>query len=340
MINWPWVDRGGVHFSPADRGRLVQVDESYEGLQIDDIIIDVDFIDRITLKEGDGFTVRGRNYERNGGLDVRLDSDKLRVDATQDRRWLGFGVGDLFGRDERNSWLEITYPAGSKFGLVSADIGAGRLIAGSFDCEELHIDNSFGKIEISSVSCGSMKVNSASGDTSLTGVSVSGNAAVNNDFGSVKLNNVTAGGLTVGLSSGNVGVDGVTADTLEISNAFGRIDLKNIEVDSLELSLSSGDLVANSIKTLDLMVESHFGSVRFDRLDLGRFGQVDQRSGNVTLNLDKNEDDVSYELAATAGNVSVNENRKGNSASGRSAGAETSLRVNSDFGNITLVFLK
>ena len=333
-----WFDRGGIRFSGSDRGALVKVDENYDGFT--DIVLDADFFTSITYKEGDGYAVRGQNYERYGGLNVRVDSGTLHIDAKRDRKWLNFGIDEWFKWNEKECWLEITYPKGAKFGAVNANVSAGHVIAGGFDCEELYIDNSFGKIEVSAVSCGTMLINSASGDTRISGVDVRGKASVDNDFGNVNMKDVGANDLIVDLNAGNASISGVTAATFRVSNDFGKITLENIEADTLTLRNNSGDLSAERVKTKDLFVDSDFGLVRIDRLEFSGVSEIEQNSGDVRVSLDMSEDDLSYELSASAGSVNVDGERYGNSTRSRNAGAEASLRISADFGAITLKFLK
>ena len=331
-----WFERGGS--SAANLGSLITVDESYDSFS--SITLNADFIGSVTLKEGSGYAVRGQNYERFGGLNARLDGETLYVDATRDRRWMRYSFDGLFGSAERDTWVEITYPKGADLSLVNADLSAGRINASGLDCEELYIDNSFGRIDVSTVLCDRLTVNSASGDTQLAGINVRGNAVVDNDFGNVSLTNIIAGSLTVDLNAGNAKVTGVTAESLSVSNDFGKIGLKDIETDSLRLNLNSGDLEAESIKTFDLFAKSSFGLVRFDRLELSGRAEIDQSSGDVNISLDLREDDLSYELGTDAGNVNIDGRRSGNSVYNRNTEAEASLSVTSNFGNITLKFLK
>lgn len=335
-----WIDRGGIHLANAENGNLVTVDKSYKSLK--DIVVNADLMSSITFKEGDSYSVRGQNYERYGGLNVRLSGDTLYIDATRSHKWLNFDIGikNLVNGDADSSWLEITYPKGAKLGNVHVDLGTGSVSASDIDCDELYLEDSFGKINASTVSCGKLTVKAASGDVQLSGLDVSGSASVNDSFGNVNITGASADSLTVDLSAGNASISDVTARTADISNNLGRIGLNNLTADSLGLKLSSGDLNADSITTNDLSAESSLGKISIDRLVLNGSGLIKQSSGDVSVNLDMNESDLSYELDTNTGSVNVDGRSFGSYMSNNSTGAGASLTVNSSLGNITLRFMQ
>jgi len=333
-----WLDRGGFHTATTDRGNLVKVDETFAGFS--DIDLNVDFLDRITFKEGEEFAVRGQNYERNGGLKVNQDGGTLRVEAKREGRWLNIGLQDFrSGFRENETWVEITYPKGSEFGNVTANVSAGRVYVETLDCVELYVDDSFGRVDISSLTSSRLTVNAASGDVRLTGVEVNGTAVIDNDFGNIDLSDANADSMTVNLNSGHAKVRNVNANALHISNDFGKLDIDGVTVKDLTMSLSSGDLTAGYVNTNDLTVRSSFGTIRIDRLVLTGRGDIEQNSGDVNVSLDMSEDDLSYELNTNAGSVTIDGRKSSGSIINRSPGTGASLRIDSDFGAITIKFL-
>ena len=331
-----WADRDGIH-SGSDRGRLVKVDESYKGFK--DIELNADFFDQVTFKEGDGYAVQGQNYERYGGLKVRLDGDKLTIDSKREGRWINIGI-DFLNWDEKDCWLEITYPKGAKFGSVRADMDAGRLNVSGFTCDDLYIDNDFGKVEVSAISCEFLTLIANSGDVRLSDIDVKKDATIDNDFGNVSLTEFDADVLRTKLNAGNANIKGVSADTIDIKNDFGRIDIDDVTADMLTLKLNSGDLSADSIKTKDLFIDSDFGLIRIDLLDLSGNGEIEQDSGDVRVGMNMDEDDLSYEIYTDAGSISVDGKKFTGSVVNHSAGKDASLIINSNFGKVTLKFLK
>jgi len=293
-----WFDRGGFHLSNSDRGALVKVDEMYDGCS--SIELNVDFIDKITLKEGDDFRVRGQNYERFGGMKVEKAGSTVIVNSTREDRWLSIDPDNWHRSWTSNDcWIEITYPAGSNLDVVTANLSAGR-------------------INISDIDCGMLMIN--------------------NDFGDVEVNGAKADDITFNLSAGNAKIKSALAKMIDISNDFGKVSLESTTADRLTLKISSGDVSADTLNLGDMFVKSDFGSVKFERLVLGGRGDIEMSAGDVNIGLSMSENEVDYDLHAELGRVTV-DGKSGGSKSHTSDGSGASLMINSDFGAITLRFL-
>jgi len=293
-----WLDRGGFHLTSEDRGNLIKVDETYDGCS--NIEVNVDFINKVTLREGDDFRVRGQNYERFGGMRVEKNGSALIVNSTREGRWLNLDPVNWHGNWNTNDcWIEITYPAGSKLDFVAANISAGR-------------------ISVSDIDCGTLRIY--------------------NDFGDVEVNVANANDIIFNLSAGNAKVRSALANNIDISNDFGKVDLESTTANNLTINISSGDVSADTINAGDLFVQSDFGSVKFERLDISGRGNIKMSAGDVNIGLSMSEDDIDYDLNTELGRVTV-DGRSGGSLSHTSAGSGASLSINSDFGAITLRFL-
>jgi len=293
-----WVDRGGFHLANTELGELVKVDEKYNSFK--NIEINADFFDRITIKEGDAFAVRGQNYERFGGLSVELDGDTLRVESRHDNRWdLNIGVTN-WGYKQDRAWLDVTYPKGSKLSDVRGTFSAARVTIKDLDCETITIKD---------------------------------------DFGDVDLESVTADKLTADLSAGRLQTKNISAKTVSASSDFGKIEMDGTEADSLTLKLSAGDLSSNDTRAGNLNVKSDFGKVALDRLAFTGQCEIKCSSGDVSVGLLMNKDDLSYELSTEAGSVYVDGQRERSSITSRVPGSTADLRANADFGSVRLKFL-
>jgi hypothetical protein len=332
-----WIERGGFHLVDNDAGKLVKVDEKYDGFK--DIIIDADFFERIDVKEGDRFAVRGQNYERFGGLEVRLDGDTIRIDSKADRRWsIDFGVGEWF--NNHDTWLEITYPAGAELGVVDMKLSTGGIFANGIGCDELIIKNSFGNIEAKAVRCGRLDVNAAAGEIDLNDAVVSGNASIDNDFGDVAIGNIQAGSFSAKLDSGKLEGSKITADTVSFQNSFGKIEVNGLETDNLTADLNSGDLLGYDVSAKDLTITNDFGKIKMERLAFTGHCEIDNSSGDIGLELLMDIDSLSYELKTDAGSVSIDGQKSNGSVSSRVPGSSASLNASTDFGSIQVDFLR
>ena len=332
-----WVDRGGMHLKGADLGDLIKVNETYKGFK--NIQVNADYIGRVTLKEGDGYTVRGENYERYGGLAASLNGDTLEIEAKREKKWLAnFGLDELW--DTESTFLEITYPKGADLGDIRVDIAMSKVSAAGIACGKLDIRNDFGSIDVSGASCGDMALRAAAGAVSLAGADVEGTCDIRDDFGNVEMKDVSAKTLSAELSSGSLKASSLDAATMKISSDFGKIVLDGAEAEDMTLKLASGDLQADNVTTGGLTVINEFGKTTLDRLLFTGRCEIDASSGSVALKLRMVEDDLSYELEASAGSVSVDGAKFSGSVRNRAPAASASLTVRCDFGSVNLDFLK
>lgn len=338
-----WVDRAGFHlgdYANGSAGNLVTVDENYDSFK--SIVINADYFDHVVLKEGSGYSVRGQNYERYGGLDVNLDGDTIRVESRADRRWrINMGLDHVLQTSD--TWLEITYPAGMGDRNVEINLSAGDISVTNLNAGFINIDNSFGNTSLTSVKSDKMVISAAAGKISMTDIALSGGAealVITNDFGDVELKNITSGELTADLKSGRLKASEITAGAVNLSNDFGKIEINALEAKSLSADLSAGDLQADGVTVNGLTVKSDFGKVVFDRLVFTGICDINNKSGDVELNLLMSRDDVSYELKTDAGSVSVNGEKSSGSVSSRNAGSTVNLNARTDFGSVRVEFLK
>ena len=332
------IDRGGIHLAKEDRGKLVKVDENYSSFT--SIDVKADYFDRIVLKEGDGFAVKGQNYERNGGLDVKLDGNTLLVNSRQERGWnLNFGLDEWFNGFGNDTWLEITYPKSSKFDNIQLDVSASNIFASGLDCKEIFVNNSFGDVDISTAKCGSLRLSADSGEISLNGVEVDGKADIVNRFGDVELTDLRAVNLSTDLDSGKVKINNAVAGTFSVTNNFGEVEIDKAEAENMTLKLNSGDLSAKNLKTGELTVKNSFGTITLNQLVFSGLCSIKNDSGDVNILLSMNEDELSYELNVDSGNVSVGDRNSGGSVSSRAAGATANLVAECSFGDIKLKFM-
>jgi len=332
-----YIDRGGIHVHNNDPGKLIKVDESYQSFE--SIEVRADFIERIDIKEGNAFTVRGQNYERYGGLEVSLEGGTLKVNAESDKKWtIDFGLDELFGKHD--TWIEITCPAGTKLDLINVKLSAGGFYANDTDCTELLVNNSFGDIRISQIQSDKLTINASSGNIDLTSAAVKGPLKIDNHFGDVEIIDIKAGSLTIELDSGKLKSTNVKADNVNLTNDFGTIEINGMETSDLDTKLNSGNLKGSDVIADNIKVKSDFGDIVLDNTVFTKLCQVENSSGDVRLGLLMNRNDVSYELKTDAGSVTVDGSKSSGSVESRAAGASATLRVKANFGSIKVEFME
>ncbi|MDR2156674.1 MAG: DUF4097 domain-containing protein [Clostridiales Family XIII bacterium] len=165
---------------------------------------------------------------------------------------------------------------------------------------------------------------------------------------------------TVRITSGtaHVEVRDLTADTVDIASNVGNMRLEKVRSRSLRLLADTGNSVvvdteANAatfrgdvgnweiegFKSKELTMRSRLGNIDISKSVLEGRSVIEQNTGNVTVALLQNENEMSYEINGGMGNVSVN----GTSADGGTlkntvAGSGNSLKMLSDLGDVSLRF--
>ena len=340
-----WIGNDGFHLSSADNGKIVTVDETYDSFK--NIDADASFMDNITIKEGDSYRIQGQNYERFGGIRVQLEGDTLVVKAgkrADDREgWIiNFGIDEWFGggkKYQENCWIEITYPGGADLGTVNTTIDAGSTIVNGLSCETLKVKDDFGKVDITAVSCSDMDIRANAGDINVSDITASGSVTVTDDFGKVDITSVSCGDMDVKANAGDVKVSTVDASgEVIVNNDFGKVTIDKTVANKMSLSLSAGDLRASDVESGDMDVKSDFGLVSINGLKFSGLCEIQNDSGDVDIELLMSEDDVSYELTAEAGNVSVNGRKSGSTTTNRASSSGNNLKIDVDLGVVKVEF--
>ena len=81
-----------------------------------------------------------------------------------------------------------------------------------------------------------LKIDSASSEVSVTGITLTKKLNIDNVSGEIKLNNITAQTLDIDTASGSIAADGITVDVLKADTVNGDISangaIKRIESDA------------------------------------------------------------------------------------------------------------
>ncbi|MDR3277183.1 MAG: DUF4097 domain-containing protein [Oscillospiraceae bacterium] len=160
--------------------------------------------------------------------------------------------------------------------------------------------------------------------------------------------------------SGAVRVSDAYIAKLQIKNASGAVTLRHLEGEELilgvisgrvtlsdsgmsfgrvEIDISSGDITAEGLASRGTKIHAVSGRVRLSGELLGET-DVKCVSGDVSVGTTRGEGEYSYSLKAVSGDVRVDGQRQGNSASRQNASAENSIAVNTTSGRIDLGFTK
>ncbi len=121
--------------------------------------------------------------------------------------------------------------------------------------------------------------------------------------GEIDIKNVNVNG-KVELSSGSATIKGSTSDDLMVKASSGSIRLENITLSDLDIDIASGNVQVNTCSTDKLDLHLSSGNIDFDDI---AFNEADLHisSGTVNLKVSGNDEDYSYDLDKSSGNITV-----------------------------------
>ena len=173
--------------------------------------------------------------------------------------------------EERGDKLTITQP--SHFGIN---------LGGLFDSEEeyyrLTVPKDAGMLEFD--------VESSSGTVSVEDLQIEGK---------------------IKISSGEMILRDIEGEELKLYASSGNIQLKNVNTKELKLDLTSGSVQAETCTTDELDAEMTSGNMKLEDMKFNK-ADFDMTSGDIDAEIYGNEEDYSYNLKSTSGDLRINGN--------------------------------
>lgn len=151
-------------------------------------------------------------------------------------------------------------------------------VPGKTSINEIHIDNSFGKVNIEEIYA-STKVECKHGD--VTAKSVTGNLEVKNSFGCITAEGVK-GDTRLENNNGEITIKELSG-TLYIKSRFCPIKIENVG-GSVDVTGNNGDIITESLNG-DVKIRNEFGSVKV--VNACKKIDIDNKNGDITVETDK-----------------------------------------------------
>ena len=130
--------------------------------------------------------------------------------------------------------------------------------------------------------------------------------------------------------------DGAVLADADITSAMGGLELKDIRAEDLTARTDLGDITALGLTVSDrLTVTSRMGGVSLEG-ELGETVSVTADMGDISAVSARDEQWYGYELSTDMGEITVNGERRGASASGK--GEQGTMELHSGMGGITVCF--
>jgi hypothetical protein len=320
VVIWP---DGTQMISIRDGLEIEEVDQSFEN--VSSIVIDVDNIDKVVVKEGETLTVKGRNALSIGGLKAeRTDSGALTVTHSvrgSGLPWVINLASLMEARSAPASYLEITAPPNVTLSAVSIDVD-------------------FGHVELSDVPAGEVLIKSDSGDVKASGLSC-GAFEIQSDYGGIDVREVNAANVTIKANSGVTKLRDVLATgALSVESDYGEVDFDTVSCARSEISISSGNFTGRAVTASDgISLRGDYGDIDLSG-SLQGDSLIESNAGNVDVTLAGTEDDYSIVAEADAGNVVIGDRKFG--GNGRferlRPAAPGAVEIRCDYGNVRVEF--
>lgn len=233
-----------IVFDKNNRDEVDIIDETFS--KVENITIDVDYFDKVVLKEGDTFAVKGSNPKVLGGLKATLDGGTLTIaDYSKETLWImNFGFFNGFGSKD-NGPLEITYPSDAVLGDVILNVN-------------------MGSVEISDLKANNIAATLDMGDINLDRVE-SDDIALDLNMGSCDINGMTVEKSFISLDAGDLDIKGVKSGGLEVDSNMGKVSIEGVLLGKSTFEMDMGDLtllLAQSKDETSFSVNLDLGSVR------------------------------------------------------------------------------
>lgn len=161
-------------------------------------------------------------------------------------------------------------------------------------------------------------------------------ADITSALGGLELKNVQVETLNIQADLGDITAEGLQAGSAVLTAECGAVNLTSVEADELEAELSLGDMTATGLAVADrLTVTSSLGSVSLEG-ELGESVSVTADMGDISAVSSRAEQWYGYELSTDLGEITVNGQNRGTSAS--QEGETGTMELHSDAGGITVRF--
>ena len=311
---WVYWDKHGSHIVEiSEEKRITWLDlERIDNIDINARFSDVEFI------TSDKYGIDIRYFDED--VSWSLDDGNLKIRSTvqtgnrnYNKRF--FDVNLNF--DNPQSYVKVYLPADARLGTASVQTDSGHIRIGDFTAVEVQINNSFGNLDMYSISCGKMQIKMDSGEFSGKNLSVAGDIIYKNKFGSGCFETIDAKNLAIDSDSGDVILNGCRVESIDIKNDFGSITSNN-------LVSSKTDIDANSA---EINISGDFS---------GRTN-IYNKFGNIRFTTTKAREDYTYEIYTDFGDVTLDNNRLSGGVQGGDS-SENSLYITNTSGDIHVYF--
>lgn len=314
--------RGGYAFFEDGRLRIVSSDENIIVREMDVAQFDVVEVKtgsasiELIASDSYGFEISLPQYV--GKPSWSITDGKLAIDASSQANMFS-----IVNFNIASHYVKVYYPVGNASVLKSVDLTA-----------------SSGGILLQGVSAESISLKASSGSISAE-VPYYRQATARNSSGSITFNgNGDNASLILVANSGTIRADSSGCAIVDISNSSGSITLSGDTLPSAEVQLkaSSGTIRSEIPAWQSLTAKNTSGSINIIGQPHGNTS-ASVSSGSITMTLNGDESDFSYDMSTTSGTIRIGGQRIGSPARYSSDTAGNTLMADATSGSIRVDFI-
>ncbi|MCL2671609.1 MAG: DUF4097 domain-containing protein [Clostridiales bacterium] len=340
---WVYWDKRGPQIAQETRITELALD-AFQSIDIDAEFADIEFI------EADAYGIDIRYFDSD--VTWSAEDGNLKINFRAQKR---YHINLSFSNT--NSYIKVYLPANAQLGKVSVQADSGDIKLGSFQAEDVRIQNSFGEMRIYSITCSALQINLNSGDFSGKNLTVAGELDYKIKFGASSFETVKAKSLRIDSNSGDLAVDGCIADMIDVKNNFGVSKYETVTAKTLAIDSNSGDISINACRLESLSINQKFGEITATNLvssktkidansaDIRLSGDFSGRTditnafGSVKFTTSLAKEAYTYDLYTEFGDVTVDGSKGRNSVHGGNS-TEHFLYITNTSGDIRVDFSK
>jgi hypothetical protein len=160
--------------------------------------------------------------------------------------------------------------------------------------------------------------------------------ALKSSLGSLRVDNLSAKALAVSLDAGSFNGTNIATDTLDVNMSLGSCTVDRLVAkNSAGFKLDGGGLALKESELNNVSIDQNLGGCDFSGLLTGK-ADIFLDLGSLNLNLENDEESLSYSIKTDLGSITVNGRSVGSPANLSAKSPECNLNLESNMGNINV----
>ena len=224
-----------------------------------------------------------------------------------------------------------------EFDSLTVDVSSMDIILKTGDSYKIEYKAEEGREPVIEESNGKLKITQSPGSFQFFGININDyneyyTITVPEDAGQIEINAKSSSG---DIMTDHVNISGkLHASSGDILISNSEVSCDSVKADKVEIDVSSGDIELLRVFADDLKCETSSGDITINETEAGDF-DAHASSGEITVSLIGDEDDYSYELKATSGDIKFN-GQKIEDKYEKDNGTDNKIKIKTSSGDIDI----